>query len=113
MSEELAHREQASVLQQLSEQQRQLTAVAALAMQATPMAQPKGGLPPRSPTAALARSSSAPTWTILENSSYERGGNSTSFMMSPVAGVRPGRSPGGASPGPQMSPTTFSADADF
>ena len=98
-------------------QQRQLAVVAAVAMQQAPggVAAQKNGLPPRSPT--LARSSSAPmAWGL--GPILERPVNNSTSLMSTMM-MSPGRQDmnnGGApapSPGPQMSPTTFSADADF
>lgn len=107
MADELARKEQAAVLQQLSDQQRQLAVVASVAMQ-TASGGPKHGLPP-SPT--LPRSSSAPTWglgPILERENL--------MVPAGLGMTSPARSTSGAppapSPGPQMSPTTF-ANADF
>jgi hypothetical protein len=117
MADELARKEQQEVLQQLSDQQRQLAVVAAVAMQQAPggVAAQKNGLPPRSPT--LARSSSAPmAWGL--GPILERPVNNSTSLMSTMM-MSPGRQDmnnSGApapSPGPQMSPTTFSADADF
>jgi hypothetical protein len=111
LAEDLAQKEQASVLQQLSDQQRQLAVVAAVAMQQASSAGPKQtGLPP-SPT--LARASSAPAWGLGPILESEHPMNSAGFrmMMSPARPSGAGAPPT-PSPGPQMSPTTF-ANADF
>jgi len=109
LAEDLAQKEQAAVLQQLSDQQRQLAVVASLAMQQTSSAGHKQtGLPP-SPT--LARASSAPAWGLGPILEREYPMASAGLVM-----MSPGRPNSGAapapSPGPQMSPATF-ANADF